>query len=131
MFLQTIYYPLALFANNTKGKALELLVKSPVYRSRTHDDVPHLDASAAIDNGTLVINVDQSRQHRDQPVETDIELEGGQFSTAVEVSEVNAPDVKVLRTASRFPRSSAPRGVPPKPTRTLYDTASRRTPTRC
>ena len=29
LFLQTIYYPLALFANNTKGKALELLVKSP------------------------------------------------------------------------------------------------------
>ncbi len=27
LFLQTIYYPLALFANNTKGKALELLVE--------------------------------------------------------------------------------------------------------
>ena len=29
MFLQTIYYPLQLFANNTKGKALDLFVDSP------------------------------------------------------------------------------------------------------
>jgi alpha-N-arabinofuranosidase len=41
IFLQTIYYTLALFANNTKGKALELLVKGPVYKSRNFDSVPH------------------------------------------------------------------------------------------
>ena len=32
LFLQTIYYPLQLFANNTKGKALELFVDSPKYK---------------------------------------------------------------------------------------------------
>jgi alpha-N-arabinofuranosidase len=92
MFLQTIYYPLALFANNTKGKALELLVKSPTYKSRVVGEVPHLDVSAALDNETLVMNV--VNRHRDQPVETDIELEDKQFSGAVEISEVNAPDIK-------------------------------------
>jgi alpha-N-arabinofuranosidase len=92
MFLQTIYYPLALFANNTKGKALELLVKSPTYKSRVVGEAPHLDVSAALDNGTLVMNV--VNRHRDQPVETDIELEDKQFSGAVEISEVNAPDIK-------------------------------------
>ena len=44
LFLQTIYYPLQLFANNTKGKALELFVDSPKYKSRRFDDVPYLDA---------------------------------------------------------------------------------------
>ena len=92
MFLQTIYYPLALFANNTKGKALELLVKSPTYKSRVVGEAPHLDVSAALDNETLVMNV--VNRHRDQPVETDIELEDKQFSGAVEISEVNAPDIK-------------------------------------
>ena len=29
MFLQTIYYPLQLFANNSQGKSLELFVDSP------------------------------------------------------------------------------------------------------
>ncbi|MBV8843168.1 MAG: alpha-N-arabinofuranosidase [Bryobacterales bacterium] len=92
MFLQTIYYPLALFANNTKGKAMELLVKGPTYPHRTFGEVPHLDASAALDDRTLVINV--VNRHRDQPVETDIELEDKQFSGPVEVSEVNAGDIK-------------------------------------
>jgi alpha-L-arabinofuranosidase len=92
IFLQTIYYPLALFAANTKGTALELLVKSPTYPSSTFGEVPHLDASAAIDNGTLVVNV--VNRHRDQPVEADIELQDRQFDPSVEVSEVNAADVK-------------------------------------
>ena len=92
LFLQTIYYPLALFAGNTKGKALELLIKGPTYRSRSYGDVPHLDASAAMDGSTLIVNV--VNRHRDQAVETDIELEDRQFAPAVEISEINAPDIK-------------------------------------
>jgi alpha-N-arabinofuranosidase len=92
IFLQTIYYPLAMFANKTKGQALELLVKGPAYRSRTLGDIPHLDASAALDNGTLILNV--VNRHRDQAVETDIDLQDKQFAGAVEVTEVNAPDIK-------------------------------------
>lgn len=92
VFLQTIYYPLALFANNTRGKALELFVKSPVYSSRAAGEVPVLDTSAALDNGTLVINV--VNRHRDQAIETEIELEDRQFAGAVEVWDVNATDIK-------------------------------------
>lgn len=33
LFLQTIYYPLQLFADNTKGKALDLFVDSPTYKT--------------------------------------------------------------------------------------------------
>ena len=69
LFLQTIYYPLQLFANNSKGKALELFVDSPTYPNRRFDDVPYLDASAAwTDNGTLVLNV--VNRHRDR-IDTD------------------------------------------------------------
>lgn len=92
LFLQTIYYPLALFANNTRGKSLELFVKSPVYANRAAGEVPVLDTSAAIDNGTLVINV--VNRHRDQTIETDIELEDKSFAGPVEVWDVNATDIK-------------------------------------
>ena len=113
LFLQTIYYPLALFASNTKGTALELLVKSPTYSSRTSGDVPLLDASAAIDNGSLVINV--VNRDREQPVETEIQLEDRQFAGAVDVSEVNAADIKAensfdstrVRTANRSTRADS------------------------
>ena len=81
IFLQTIYHPLALFANNTKGKALQLFVDSPKYKTRRFDDVPYLDVSAALDNGQLVINV--VNRHRDQALEVDFELEDKQFSGPV------------------------------------------------
>jgi alpha-N-arabinofuranosidase len=92
LFLQTIYYPLQLFASNSKGKALDLFVESPKYTSRRLGDVRYLDTSAAYDNGTLVVNV--VNRHQDQPIETDFELEDKQFSGAVEIAEVNGPDIK-------------------------------------
>jgi alpha-L-arabinofuranosidase len=92
LFLQTIYYPLQLFANNSKGKALELFVDSPKYASRRFGDVAYLDTSAAYDNGTLVLNVVNRSQ--DQAITAEIEAEDKQFSGEVTIAEVNGPDIK-------------------------------------
>jgi alpha-N-arabinofuranosidase len=92
MFLQTIYYPLQLFANNTKGKALELFVDSPKYKTARFDGVPYLDASAGLESGSLVLNV--VNRHKDQAIEAEIETQDKQFAGAVDVSEVNGPDLK-------------------------------------
>jgi alpha-N-arabinofuranosidase len=92
LFLQTIYYPLQLFANNSKGKALELFVDSPKYKTERFDGVPYLDVSAAYDNGSLVLNV--VNRHRDQSIETEFQAEDKQFSGPVAVSDVNGPDIK-------------------------------------
>ena len=92
LYLQTIYYPLQLFANNTKGKALELLVDSPRYKSKRFDGVSYLDVSAGYDNGSLVLNV--VNRHKDQPVEVDFVAEDKSFSGPFAVTEVNGPDLK-------------------------------------
>jgi len=92
LFLQTIYYPLQLFANNTRGAALELFVDSPRYESKRFGPVPYLDVSAAHDNGVLVVNV--ANRHREHGIETELELQDKQFAGPVEVSEVNGPDIK-------------------------------------
>src|SRR4051812_22518174 len=92
VFLQTIFYPLALFANHSKGKSLELFMDGARYKSKRFDDVPYLDASAAYDNGTLVLNV--VNRHKDQAIEADFDLQDKQYNGAVEVSEVNGPDIK-------------------------------------
>jgi alpha-N-arabinofuranosidase len=92
IFLQTIYYPLALFANNTKGKSLDLFVDSPRYKTKRFDGVPYLDTSAAYDNGNLVLNV--VNRHRDQSIEAEFEAQDKSFSGAVQVTEVNGPDIK-------------------------------------
>jgi alpha-N-arabinofuranosidase len=107
VFLQTIYYPLQLFANNSKGKALDLLVEGPKYKSKRFDDVHYLDTSAAYDNGTLVLNV--VNRHREQPIDAEFELEDKRFAGPVEAAEVNGPDIKaennfdstVVRTVAR------------------------------
>ena len=92
LFLQTIYYPLQLFANHTKGRALELYLDAPNYKTPRFDDVSYLDASAGFDDGSLVLNV--VNRHQTQPIETQVELEDKQFSGPVAVAEVNGPDIK-------------------------------------
>ena len=92
LFLQTIYYPLQLFANNVKGNSLELLVEGPTYKSKRFDQVPYIDASGSLDGDRLVVNV--VNRHQDQAMEVTIGLEDKTFSGAVKVSEVNGPDIK-------------------------------------
>ena len=101
LFLQTIYYPLALFASHAKGVALEVFVDSPGYPSRRYGTVPYLDVSAARDGGTLVLNV--VNRHRDQTVEAEIELEDAVLGGSYEVSEVNGPDIKAENNFSASP----------------------------
>ena len=92
LFLQTIYYPLELFANNTKGKSLQLFVDGPAYKSKRYDKVPYLDCSASIDDSALVLNV--VNRHRDQPIDAEVELQDKQFASELSVAEVNGPDIK-------------------------------------
>ncbi len=92
MFLQTIYYPLQLFAKNVKGKALELFVDAPSYSNRRFGEVPYLSTSAAWNDGRLFLNV--VNRHRTESIAVALELEDKQFSGPVEIFEVNGPDIK-------------------------------------
>jgi len=92
MFLQTIYYPLQLFANNNKGQALELFRHSPVYESKRFGGVPYLDASASYDQGSLVLNA--VNRHQDQPLDLTVDLQDCAFTGEMAIFEVNGPDIK-------------------------------------
>ncbi len=96
LFLQTIYYPLQLFASNSFGNALELFVDGPTYASKRSPVTPLLDVSAAYDRGTLVLNV--VNRSRNETLPAAFELEDKQFSGAFEVAEVNGPDIKSENT---------------------------------
>jgi alpha-N-arabinofuranosidase len=101
LFLQTIFYPLALVAGNSYGQALELYVESPTYSAKKHDKVPYLDVSSAYDNGTLVVNV--VNRHQTEDLSATLELEDKQFSGAFQSSEVNGPDIKAENTFGSSP----------------------------
>ena len=93
LFLQTIYYPLQLFATHCHGDALELFVDSPTYQTKDNSAVPYLDTSAAYNSdGTLVLNV--TNRHRDQALDAVFEAEDKSFVGEFQVFEVNGPDIK-------------------------------------
>ena len=105
MFLQTIYYPLQLFAQNVKGTSLDVLVDCPTYRTESFIigdneraaqelDVPYLDVSAAINGNEVTICV--VNRDKDKALTTDIFCQEGAFSGNFEVYEVNGPDIKSM-----------------------------------
>jgi alpha-N-arabinofuranosidase len=93
LYLQTIYYPLQLFAKNAHGKSLKLDVDVPGYDTKQWHDVPYLDASGAVDGNTLVLNV--VNRHKDFGVDATIALEDKSFAGgSLGIAEVNGPGIK-------------------------------------
>lgn len=103
MFKQTIYYPLALFANHVKGTSLDIFVECETYDTEEffiglgesttkQSDVPYLDVSSTYQNGEVLINV--VNRSKDKSIATDIICQTGEFTGTFEVYEVNGPDVK-------------------------------------
>jgi alpha-N-arabinofuranosidase len=109
MYLQTIYYPLQLFASNSFGNALELFVQSPTYASKYAAEAPYIDVSAAYDNGNLVLNV--VNRHRTDPLPVVFELEDKRYGGAFQAFEVNGPDIKSQNDFKSSPVKVARRSV--------------------
>jgi alpha-N-arabinofuranosidase len=118
MFLQTIYYPLQLFATYARGKAIELFVESPRYKTARYDGIPYLDVSAAWDNGELVLNV--VNRHRDQSIEAEVQTEDKRFAGTVTVWEVNGPDIKSENDFNKTTVKASERTVTADGTRLRY-----------
>jgi alpha-L-arabinofuranosidase len=93
LYLQTIYYPLQLFAKNAHGQSLKLDVDVPGYNTKQWHDVPYLDVSGAVDGNTLVLNV--VNRHKDLGVDATIALEDKSFGGgSLGIAEVNGPGIK-------------------------------------
>lgn len=103
MFKQTIYYPLALFANNAFGTSLDVAVDCETYdteeffiglaESKTkQENVPFLDVSATYNEGELVLCV--VNRNKDKAITTDIISQEGLFNGEFTVYEVNGPNIK-------------------------------------
>ena len=111
MFLQTIYYPLQMYANNMKGESLDVFVDCDKYDtsedfslgdneiSASITDVPYLDVTAALDGDDLVVCV--INRNKDKALAADIICQQAKFSGPVEVYEINGPDIKAENTVGK------------------------------
>lgn len=93
MWLQTIYYPLELFANHCRGTSLDLAVSSAGFDAGEHKAVPYLDVSGSFDSASGAVVLCVVNRHKDEPVETEILNQSGSFASEVTAYEVNGPDV--------------------------------------
>lgn len=103
IFLQTIYYPVQLFAQNMYGTSLDVYVDCDTYNTgefqlglaeqvTQQNDVPYLDVSATHNGDEVIICV--VNRHKDHAIRTDIISQEGLFNGDFEVYEVNGPDIK-------------------------------------
>jgi alpha-N-arabinofuranosidase len=95
MWLQTIYYPLQLFATHCSGTSLDAFVSSATYETAGHDSVPYLDVSVGHDRATRSLAINVVNRHRDQALETEILSQSGRFANSATAYEVNGSDPKV------------------------------------
>ncbi len=103
LFRQTIYYPLALFADHAHGTSLDIAVQCQTYdtdefyiglgESKTRQtDVPYLDVSATSKNDEVVLCV--VNRNKEKAITTDIICQTGEYDGFFKVYEVNGPDIK-------------------------------------
>jgi len=106
IFLQTIYFPFQLFADNVFGTSLDVFVDCETYSTpefylmvedagapvTKQDKVPYLDVSAAYNNDEVIICV--LNRHKEKTISTDIISQTGVFLGSFKVYEINGPDIK-------------------------------------
>ncbi len=103
MFLQTIYYPLSLFAEHAYGTSLDVYVDSDKYdtgefalglgeQRANLKSVPYLDVSVIHQGDELIINV--LNRHKEKAITTEIIAQEGEFTGDFEIFEINGPDLK-------------------------------------
>lgn len=109
LFLQTIYYPLQLFAANSFGNSLGLFAEGPSYSTAQYDSVPYLDMSAAYNDGTLILNV--VNRHPTDALTATFELEDKRFGGGFEAWEVNGPNVKAENDFGAAPVKAVSKSV--------------------
>lgn len=101
LYLQTIFYPLQLFANNVKGNSLTVLSEGHSYKSARFPVVQYIDSSAALDGNALAVNL--VNRHRSEAIDVTINLEDKRFTGAAAITEVNGPDVKSVNDFDSSP----------------------------
>jgi alpha-N-arabinofuranosidase len=100
MFLQTIFFPLELYANENGSVALDVHCECDSFESHEYGRVPYLDVSASYnpENGHLSINV--VNRHLTDSISAKIENQFGRLIEAGMAFEITGEDVKVTNDFS-------------------------------
>ncbi len=90
LWMQPIYYPLQLFAQNCKGQSLQTLVQCDRYDAGDYKQVPYLDVTSVFNDASQEIIVNVVNRHESKAIETTLTNQVGKLASKALVSEVNS-----------------------------------------
>lgn len=90
LWMQTIYYPLQLFAQNCKGTSLENFVACDTYDAADFKKVPYLDVSTVYNDTAKELIINVVNRHQDKAIETTLQNQYGKLDKKATVYEVNS-----------------------------------------
>jgi len=98
LYLQTIYFPLAEYAKQRGNQAINVLVQSPEYKPDQGRALGYLDVSATYDPRSRQVYLNVLNRSEKMDITTQIANVEGRLGSAVEVWELNHPDLKATHT---------------------------------
>ncbi|MBC7849234.1 MAG: alpha-N-arabinofuranosidase, partial [Chitinophagaceae bacterium] len=93
LWMQTIFYPLQLFAMNCHGQSLETFVVCDKYDAGDYKQVPYLDVSTTLDEKKQEMVINVVNRHQDKAIETSILNQTGKLGAKATVTEVNSANL--------------------------------------
>jgi alpha-N-arabinofuranosidase len=86
------FYAFKLFSTRCRGAALDTFVESDTFRtSDYYTRIPYLDVTSVYDKDTKRVVINVVNRHKDEAIETDIEVVAGSFAGTAQVSLITGP----------------------------------------
>jgi len=95
LFLQTIFYPLELYANYNGNISIDPYVDCNTYHSQKHGEVPYLDVSASYNSDKKVISLNVINRHATDSINVNIENQYGNLGSEGQSFEINGEEPKI------------------------------------
>jgi len=92
MLIQSIFYPLEMFATRRRGVALRATVDGPRYLSASYGEADEIDCSAILDGDQL--HVFATNRHLDEPATVTIAVADRKITRGVDADILTGPDAK-------------------------------------
>jgi len=90
LWLQPIYFPLQLFAQNCQGSNLNTWVQCDKYDAGDYKQVPYLDVTSIYNEKLQEVVINVVNRHKDKAIETSIANQFGKLDSKGRIAELNS-----------------------------------------
>ncbi|HEY5041337.1 MAG TPA: alpha-L-arabinofuranosidase C-terminal domain-containing protein, partial [Verrucomicrobiae bacterium] len=100
-YKNALYQAFYLYSNNARGTALDVYANSEKYSNKVFNDIPYLDVTAVLNDGTKTLVVNVVNRNETDAITSDILLQSGEYTGNATVKEVNGNSVTATNTKTQ------------------------------